>query len=109
MYELRSYQERAVEEALGSPFRYEAFDMGLGKTLIMLDFLKRSGLKALVMAPLLVATRTWPQEIRKWTDFSYTVLHGTDKGDLYRQKSDIKIINYDGVKWFFDQLNQLYS
>lgn len=104
MYELRSYQERAVEEALGSPFRYEAFDMGLGKTLIMLDFLKRSGLKALVMAPLLVATRTWPQEIRKWTDFSYTVLHGTDKGDLYRQKSDIKIINYDGVKWFFDQI-----
>ena len=56
MYELRSYQERAVEEALGSPFRYEAFDMGLGKTLIMLDFLKRSGLKALVMAPLLVAS-----------------------------------------------------
>lgn len=104
MYELRNYQARAVEEAMASPFMYEAFDMGLGKTLIMLDFLKRTGLKALVMAPLLVATRTWPQEIRKWTDMSYTVLHGPDKGDLYRQKPDIKIINYDGAKWFYDQV-----
>lgn len=103
-YELRSYQERAVQEAMQAPYRYEAFDMGLGKTLIMLDFLKRTGMKALVMAPLLVATRTWPQEIRKWTDMSYTVLHGPDKGDLFRQKPDIKIINYDGAKWFYDQI-----
>ena len=104
MYTLRPYQETAVQEAVESPFRYEAFDMGLGKTLMMLDFLKRTGQKALVMAPLLVATRTWPQEIRKWTDMTYTVLHGTDKGDLYRQKSDIKIINFDGAKWFYDQI-----
>ena len=104
MYTLRPYQERAVIEACASPFKYEAFDMGLGKTLITLDFLKRTGMKAIVMAPLLVATRTWPQEIRKWTDMSYTVLHGPDKGDLYRQKPDIKIINYDGLKWFYDQI-----
>lgn len=104
MYTLRPYQETAVQEAVESPFRYEAFDMGLGKTLMMLDFLKRTDQKALVMAPLLVATRTWPQEIRKWTDMTYTVLHGTDKGDLYRQKSDIKIINFDGAKWFYDQI-----
>lgn len=104
MYELRPYQKTAVEEALASPFRYEMFDMGLGKTLIMLDFLKRSGMKALVVAPISVATRTWPQEIRKWTDLSHVVLHGPDKGDLYRQRSDIKVINYDCIKWFYDQI-----
>lgn len=104
MYELRNYQETAVQEALASPFRYEVFDMGLGKTLIMLDYLKRAGMKALVVAPMMVATRTWPQEIHKWTDFSHVLLHGPDKGDLYRQKADIKVINYDGVKWFYDQV-----
>lgn len=109
MYNLRLYQETAVQEALASPFRYEAFDMGLGKTLMMLEFLKRSKMKAFVMAPYLVASRTWPQEIRKWTDMSHVVLHGTDKGDLYRQKPDIKIINFDGIKWFFDQVEKYGS
>lgn len=103
MYQLRSYQKQAVEEALKSSFRYEMFDMGLGKTLIMLDYIKRSGRKALVIAPMLVATRTWPQEIRKWTNFSHVVLHGKDKGDLFKSKADIKVINYDGIKWFYEQ------
>lgn len=104
MYTLRSYQERAVLDAMHSPFRYMAFDMGLGKTLIMLDYLKRTGKKALVIAPLLVATRTWPHEIVKWTDFTFTVLHGEEKDELYHMTPDIKIISYDGIKWFYDMI-----
>lgn len=105
MYTLRPYQERAVQEAMADSYKYEAFDMGLGKTLITLDYLRRTGRKALVLAPLLVATRTWPQEIKKFTpDLTHVVLHGKDKGDLYRQKSDIKIINFDGLKWLYDQI-----
>lgn len=104
-YKLRGYQERAVQEAIDNPFMYEAFDMGLGKTLIMLDYLRRTGNRAVVVAPLLVAQRTWPQEIQKFTpELTYTVLHGRDKDDLYRQKPDIKIINYDGLKWFYNMI-----
>ena len=105
MYTLRPYQERAVQEAIANSYMYEAFDMGLGKTLITLDYLRRTGLKAIVLAPLLVATRTWPQEIKKFTpELTHVVLHGKDKGDLYTQKSDIKIVNFDGLKWLYNQI-----
>ncbi len=106
MTTLRPYQERAVQEALENMIHYEAFDMGLGKTLIILEILRRAKMKALVVAPLLVATRTWPDEIKKWTSFSFTVLHGSDKDDLYKQKPDIKIINYDGIKWLHNKVEK---
>lgn len=101
MYKLYPYQERAVQAALSNPHRYCAFDMGMGKTLTMLEVIKRSNMKALIVAPMLVALRTWPTEIQKFTpELDYMVLHGRDKEQAYKSKARIKIINYDGLKWF---------
>jgi len=109
------YQEDAIQWVL------EGFDRencsalflqpGLGKTSCSLEVFKR--MKAagkaktmLIVAPLRVAQQTWPTELRKWINFfdlTYTVLHGADKDVLLKRKTDIYIINYEGLAWLFSQ------
>lgn len=119
---MHPYQERAVQELtnlLGTPFemtvalrgktktsvvhlgRYEAIDMGMGKTRIVLEYLTRTKKKAFIIAPIRPMIRTWPQEIKKWTPhLTYHVLHGKEKDNLFfKHDVDVKIINYDGLKW----------
>jgi len=104
-YQLEDYQERSVQMMMQNPFHYLAYEMGLGKTLIVLDYLKRTNQKALVVAPLLVAQRTWPQEIKKWGFFQdekdCVILHGPNKDTLVKSNARIKVINYDGLKWLY--------
>jgi len=82
--------------------------MGAGKTAIVLkaihDFMFSSfdTRTTIVVAPKNVALVTWPNELRKWEQFrsiTYSVLHGADKDISLRQKRDLYIINYDGLKW----------
>lgn len=106
---LEEYQERSVQMMMQNPFHYLAYEMGLGKTLIILEYLRRTNQKALVVAPLLVAQRTWPQEIRKWDafkDFDFVVMHGKDKDALMKTKARVKIVNYDGLKWVYDHVSK---
>ncbi len=64
-YQLEPYQERSVQMMMQNPFHYLAYEMGLGKTLIVLEYLRRTNQKALVVAPLLVAQRTWPESLTR--------------------------------------------
>lgn len=108
-FTLEEYQKRSVQTMMQNPFHYLAYEMGLGKTLIVLEYLRRTNQKALIVAPLLVAQRTWPQEIKKWEafkDFDYVVLHGKDKDTLMRSKARVKIINFDGLKWLKEWMIQ---
>ena len=112
-YQLEPYQERSVQMMMQNPFHYLAYEMGLGKTLIVLEYLRRTNQKALVVAPLLVAQRTWPQEIKKWELFpgerGSVVLHGPDKDFLMRSDARVKVINYDGLKWMYNHISKLGS
>lgn len=64
-----------------------AIDMSLGKTGAVATFLQEQledepGTKTLVIAPLLVATDTWPSEFWKWyhlRDIKYSVMCGTQE------------------------------
>lgn len=99
---LHEYQNRAVKFALEKERSYMMIDMGYGKTAIAIDTIKRSGLKAIVFAPLRAALVTWPEEIVKWSPTtSFTVLHGTRKDYLIHNKVDIYIIPYTSMKWFY--------
>jgi len=109
-FTLEEYQERSVQLMIESPFHYLAYEMGLGKTMIVLEYLRRTGKSALVVAPLLVAQRTWPQEVKKWKAFrdelDTVVLHGPHKDLLVKTKARIKIINYDGLKWLYNHVKE---
>lgn len=69
--DLKIYQQTAIDFLLYNPFSALWLDMGLGKTvsvLTMLADLLELGLiqRVLIVAPIKVAVRTWPNEIAKW-------------------------------------------
>ncbi len=102
---LRDYQSRAVDYLLDNPRAALFLDLGLGKTRIVLDALRRiSEYPALVVAPLSVAKTTWPDEIAKWTPFTWSVVVGTRPQRKAALAADaaIYIINRENVKWLTD-------
>lgn len=88
-------------------------DPGLGKTSIMLSAI--SGLRefgyikrVLIIAPLRVCGKVWPDEIRKWDNFrhlSHVVVCSTNASVRRRRLAmpvDIHIINRDAICWLVD-------
>jgi len=91
-------------------------DAGIGKTATTLDAivkLKAAGKvnKVLIMAPLRVIHGVWKQEAAKWDNFShlkFMTLHGKNKqtnfNTIAESDADIVLMNYDGLKWFREQM-----
>lgn len=107
MLKLHEYQERAIRFCLKHKTVYLAMDLGLGKTAVALEVIKRTKQPAIVFAPLRVVYNTWPDEIKKWTPkLTYEIVHGLDKN--LKSKADILLINYDGIKWFSKEILKKY-
>ena len=111
----REYQHETVKYLL---YRYMmgfrgsmiCADPGLGKTLMALmtyQAMRSWGMvkRALVVAPLTVAYKTWPDEIDLFEDagvidsYDYVVAHGSyrKRREAYETPADIYITNVDGV------------
>ena len=112
-YKPYKYQLEAMQFMLQHRYNALFLDMGLGKTVITLTFLKelmRRGIikKPLIIAPLKVAQSTWNSEIDKWNhlDFTYSKILGTKAQKLkaLEEKADIYIINVDSLKWLYHNL-----
>jgi len=113
-YEPHEYQTYTTEYILRHPIAAILLDMGLGKTVITLTalydlildfFLVR---KVLVIAPLRVATETWPAEIQKWEHLrglKYSVAVGTENQRMaaLRQRAHVYIINRENVEWLINR------
>lgn len=86
-------------------------DPGLGKTSILLDIFcklkKKNKTKgALVIAPLMPCTLTWPDEIKSWSNFKhlkYTILRGQKHLNKQR-KVDLYLINPERLNWLFNEI-----
>jgi len=112
-YNPHSYQEYATDFIDKNPVSCLLLDMGLGKTAITLtalcDLLFDSfeAHRVLVIAPLRVASQTWPDELRKWEHLSnlrFSVAVGTEaeRKAALRAKADIYIINRENVQWLIE-------
>lgn len=112
-YKAHDYQRYASRFIEDNEISAILLDMGLGKTVITLSainnllfdlFLVK---KVLVVAPLRVAIKTWPDEIKKWShlkDLNFSVVAGdvkTRKNALLK-KADIYIINRENVSWLVE-------
>jgi SNF2 family DNA or RNA helicase len=114
-YDPHPYQKRAIKFMIERACAALFLDPGLGKTSITLaafQLLKREGMveSALVIAPLRPARSVWPGESKKWDDFaelSVNVLHGPDKTDRFVARSDIDVINPEGLPWLFGLLRKM--
>lgn len=85
--QMHGYQNTGLDFLKKNPFSALFIDMGLGKTVTSLtliaDLLEElaDDNKILVIGPLKVATRTWPDEIHKWNHLAhlnYSVIHVED-------------------------------
>jgi SNF2 family DNA or RNA helicase len=108
-YTPHPYQLRAIKFAVGQAVAGMLLDMGMGKCSIMLAVIKtllKQGhvKKVLIVAPLRVASITWPDERAKWNDFHdlrMVVLHGPQKEALLASPHDVATINPEGLPWLF--------
>lgn len=107
---LHDYQIEARNWIIQNPCCGLFLPPGLGKTLTTLSALKilldaKAIDSVVIVAPIRVMYMVWPLEIAKWGfDFNYTILHGTNKK---LKKSQIYLINPEGLEWFMGNNKQL--
>lgn len=113
IYNPHQYQGYATNKILEQDAVGLFLDMGLGKTVstltavdqLLYDYFEVQ--KVLVIAPLRVAQKTWPDEIRKWDHLKHLKISrvlGSEKQRLaaLQVKADIWVINRENVEWLVD-------
>ena len=103
----KPYQIEALKFVMATPHCGIFLDPGMGKTSVTLAAIThlrqtRTVNRVLIIAPIRPMYKVWPDEIKKWADFShlsYTILHGEAKDDNLNLVSDIYLINPEGLKW----------
>ncbi|MDV6239739.1 DEAD/DEAH box helicase [Trueperella bernardiae] len=114
-FEPHDYQQVAIDFVLEHPQAVLILEMGLGKTAITLAALNAllydrfEAEKILIIAPKRVAQKTWPDEIRKWSNFAqldYELIIGTkhDRERALTSPAPIHIINRENVPWLVKHL-----
>lgn len=113
-YKPHKYQQHCINYILDHKIAAIFLDCGLGKTSITLSAINELMYnrfeisKVLVVAPLRVASLSWPDEIEKFDDFRnlrYSVVVGSAKARLkaLKEKADIYIINRENLAWLIEK------
>lgn len=108
MKPLRLHQSDALAFLRRKAWRGALFmEPGLGKTRVGLELAATAG-RTLVIAPLNPMLFVWPDQQREWfPKASFAVARGTPKQRadiLFNQKHDIVVINYELMRWFYDEV-----
>lgn len=107
----RPYQRDIIDFILGTPRCAIWAGMGLGKTvsaLTALDILELTEPgPALVLAPLRVASSTWPDEAAKWEHLhgvrvSAVVGTPAERRAALRRPAEVYATNFDNLEWLVD-------
>lgn len=110
--DMRKVQIYTAGRIVDEPALMLSMGMGIGKTVStltamrwLLDTFQVNHI--LVIAPLLVAEETWPDEIEKWEHtevLNYEVLTGPEERRIARAKMlpEISIINTENVSWLVE-------
>lgn len=115
-YQPRDYQHAMTGALLAHP-RFNLWaGMGTGKTvatLTAIDTLLALGevSRVLVVAPLRVASSTWPDELAKWdhlTDTQMQVVVGTPAQRMAAlcAEGNVHVINYENIPWLVEVLGK---
>lgn len=111
---LAAYQTEMIDFVVGTPKCALWVDMGLGKTVATLTALGHAMdfadcRRALIIAPLLVAKTTWPDEIAKWAHtrgLTYSIVCGTakERAAALLKPADLYFINKENTVWLIEHL-----
>jgi hypothetical protein len=115
--ELRSVQQRLIEEMKTSEGVLIVLGMGGGKTVSALTAVRdlqeaRTIRAAIVIAPKRVALTVWPAEVRKWEHLQHMrigVMAGTpaQRAKILREAHDVYVCGIDNLTWLIDELKEL--
>lgn len=110
--QLRTSQVAVANRIVNEPYLMLSMDMGLGKTGTALtafrDLLDTFQVcHILVVAPLLVAEETWPEEIETWEHtcvLDYEVLTGPPerREQRARRLPEVSIVNTENIGWLIE-------
>jgi len=105
--QLMQHQKEALDFLATKKSAALHLEMGLGKTLIMLEHMQRMDkFPALIVCPLSVVS-VWAQEAKKFGHkFSFSVLTGTfmERLEKLNTPADVYVINYEGLRILRHQL-----
>lgn len=111
-----NYQKVSINHILDNDRGALFLDMGLGKTVSTLTAIVRlmenfEVSKILVIAPKLVASQTWPAEVKKWAHTRHlrvSAVTGSPQARLraLRVEADIYTIGRDNVVWLVNTLGR---
>lgn len=111
--DLHDYQRKGIQFMMDNPACGLFVDLGMGKTVMSLTAATNrlkdgEAKKVLIVAPLKVANRTWPDEFKVWSHFccwDYSLLTGDeeDRTAAMKSKAPIHIINIDKIAWLVMQ------
>lgn len=112
-YQPHNYQAYCRDRIIDTPNIALFLEMGLGKTAITLDAIRRLKYdylcvcKVLIIAPKKVAETTWHKEAAKWNDFAglrlSSVLGSRDERlAALNQQADVYLINRENTQWLVD-------
>lgn len=114
--DLKPYQKWTATRIYRNQYIFVWLRMGLGKTVSTLTAVKKllnelAVRKVLVIAPLRVASETWPDELEKWDHLkalSYSVIIGNEKQrmEALAQEAEIYIINRENLVWLWRVLGK---
>ena len=111
------YQKEGKQFLIEHPRASLYWEMGLGKSAVVLDTIKDlqydylSVDRVLIVAPLLVATVSWPAEILKWDDFKdmrFHVIYGKSRFEDIPYRG-ITITTYETLLWLLDNKAEVAS
>ena len=113
-YSPHEYQSYSTNFIINHPVSAILLDCGMGKTAITLTAINElmydrfEVSKVLVIAPLRVATNSWPAEFAKWDhlkNLTYSVALGSEEERIaaLRAKADVYIINRENVQWMVEK------
>jgi len=112
-YTPHNYQAYCRDRIIDTPNIGLFLEMGLGKTAITLDAIKRlkydylSVCKVLVIAPKKVAESTWHNEAATWKEFAglrfaFVLGSAADRVAALNQTADIYLINRENTQWLVE-------
>lgn len=110
--QMHDYQKIAYDFVMATPFCALFIDLGMGKTVtagtVACDLLtKGQAKKVLIIAPLRVANKTWPDELDQWDQLAYWP-YAVITGDADRRKRELRsntrihIVNRESVEWLVE-------
>lgn len=108
----RPYQHSIIAHIVDTPRCAIWAGMGLGKTVSTLTAIDIINLvepgPTLVLAPLRVASSTWPDEVAKWqhlSDLTISPIVGdaSSRRKALATKADVYTINYENLPWLVEQ------